>query len=504
MARRGQGEPTPPATAGQGANGTIVTPPLKSPASHWSLANLLGKSEKKFSDPNPSQSVSRNLNKPGPTSSVVIDDSTDAKKSWPPTPLTVDRHFSDAHSAAAMGTIPTASAMNTLGNLPTATTSNDCSYPCTRFPESTPLPPLPPASVHGAFDGLLSHDVEETAKARAVPLLSPYRDLPVGYIQYGQTVPTVAAEPSRIQRNGNAGPGYPIQQGTLAPAKINKEGRILASDDQRTPTAKTAVAASVPAVQNDRQKVTQTSAVQPTAATSSRQFAAAEPFTLNGVEAHQIQANPLSRPKIVYHPTATVVDNAGHKVIQPNVQVAADSSTNENPTLVQLAQFAAASAGPGAAPVNVAPESAYPIDEQQWMPSVIGEEQGNPCSGCQGGNCRGGCHGGCDGCRNEGIGAEYVAQAQFFIDSTQPFNNCRIRADLRAIWSSPTVPSSSGRRRPVEEVRWIHSTAAKRPSIIKTSTFTLKREPTDSQLQLKSQFARSTRKFEMTRPAWAT
>jgi hypothetical protein len=80
----------------------------------------------------------------------------------------------------------------------------------------------------------------------------------------------------------------------------------------------------------------------------------------------------------------------------------------------------------------VAPETAYPIDEQQWAAPMAGLEMGS-CDNCQGGLRHRLLHGnGDDACCNGGggIGTEYVAQAPFFIQTTQPFNNCRVRLDL--------------------------------------------------------------------------
>jgi hypothetical protein len=179
---------------------------------------------------------------------------------------------------------------------------------------------------------------------------------------------------------------------------------------------------------------------------------------LNGVEARQLTGTPLNRPKIIYHPGATTIDGLGHKVVKPEVQVAPDSVATDSPTSVQLAQFAPGSEGSLPPPANAAPETAYPIDEQQWAAPMAGLEVGGgeTCQGgdkCQGGLCQRLLHVDEEGCcPGGGIGAEYVAQAPFFIQTTQPFNNCRVRLDLardlefpdRSEWFWAKTPGGKG------------------------------------------------------------
>ena len=170
--------------------------------------------------------------------------------------------------------------------------------------------------MHGAFTGLLGHDDARTQKeAAALPLLSPYKDLPVNHSQ--------TAAGSKVAENaGNSDKAI-----TDSKARVRRECRVRIAAERRTEQS-----CGRPriwkCVDSDFWFRTRESSPQP--------------LQQNGVEAHQLTGTPLNRPKFIYRPATSVVDNAGHKVIRPEVHVADDSVSSDSPTDVQLANFAAA------------------------------------------------------------------------------------------------------------------------------------------------------------------
>lgn len=110
----------------------------------------------------------------------------------------------------------------------------------------------------------------------------------------------------------------------------------------------------------------------------------------------------------------------------------------------------------GILPTGEQDYSMYPADDSwqgtdccQGMGSCQGTGCCDTCSTCGQGNCGCGCgpgqgqwHGCFDGFHNDccdipGIGREHVMNALFFLDTTQPLNNCRIRLDAGDDWEFP-------------------------------------------------------------------
>lgn len=152
-----------------------------------------------------------------------------------------------------------------------------------------------------------------------------------------------------------------------------------------------------------------------------------------------VAENPLHRPKIIFQPVAGGVDSRGNALLRPSVQVAANDAILTDPDGVQLAQFAEEGTLPLPPQAQQAPETAYPVDEE-WMPPVVSEGEYCDCEG-SGGFGHHHSHGHGFGHGNNqgyvGVGREYVMHAPFFIDRSEPFNNCFIRGDAAANWEFP-------------------------------------------------------------------
>lgn len=148
--------------------------------------------------------------------------------------------------------------------------------------------------------------------------------------------------------------------------------------------------------------------------------------------------NPLHRPKLIFQPVAGGVDSRGNALLRPSVQVAPSRHSSVEGEDIQLTQFPGEEPLPIGVPGPMAsPEMAYPVDEE-WMPPVVYDA---PCADCEGGS--GGFFHGMHGrqtnqCPGQtGVGREYVMHAPFFIDRTQPFNHCAVRADAAKNWQFP-------------------------------------------------------------------
>jgi len=147
--------------------------------------------------------------------------------------------------------------------------------------------------------------------------------------------------------------------------------------------------------------------------------------------------NPLNRPKIIFQPVAGGVDGRGNALLRPSVQVA-EKDANPGDGEIRLTQFLADDTLPPPE-IQQAPESAYPINDE-WMPPVVADD----CETCSDGYGSGNFgHGHGLGHRHgrgpgyAGVGREYVMHAPFFIDRSEPYNNCFIRGDAAANWEFP-------------------------------------------------------------------
>jgi hypothetical protein len=152
-----------------------------------------------------------------------------------------------------------------------------------------------------------------------------------------------------------------------------------------------------------------------------------------------VAENPLHRPKIIFQPVAGGVDSRGNAMLRPSVQVAAHDAIPAGADEIQLAQFAAEEGNLPVPPqAQQAPEMVYPVDDE-WMPPVVADGE---CCDCEGGggfghhmHGHGLGHG--HGQGYAGVGREYVMHAPFFVDTSQPYNNCRIRGDAARNWEFP-------------------------------------------------------------------
>ncbi len=425
----------PPGANGQPANApaTKVAPApqtaTNAAGSTWSFGKLFKGNDKKREQTDPFAVKAASYDEPAPNSTVVVAESID------PTNCAVTPLAEAAQLPLA------AQSGDSLAAIP----GNGCPYPDTGIQNlNQPLPgtneavisdrptspaqPPPVASVRGAFDGLLGQDDVRTQKeAASLPLLSPYKELPVGYPQTATSARAVKQGPSEPP-NGQKAAIETEQSASTSAVTQNAGYTDQTTIDSHKETVVGAAFTLPPSDAKSQVVNAQGSGNESGAMPASQQAASPQPLQLNGVEAHQLTGSPLNRPKFIYRPATSVVDNAGRKLIRPEVHVAADSVANPLPTSVQLAQFAAATEGNLPTPANIAPETAYPIDEQQWMPPMAGFESG-ACDSCQDHHGHG-WHGRRDCCRSGGIGAEHVMQAPFFIQTTQPFNNCRVRLDL--------------------------------------------------------------------------
>ncbi len=416
--------------------------------SSWKIGALFKASDKKLDQTDPFAAKAAAKDQLNTNPKVLALESGDPSKRDLTLPPEADIARSGIRTDAPLAASLPGNAATNNGSLLTGSASTACPYPDTGiqalYPATASTPETAvsdnptaststqsPAKVREAFSGLLGHDDVRTPQEAALPLLAPYKDLPVDYQKNSRFVRSVKAGSSASPDSGTTMAAAPA---TTAASTIVADTAVYTDNQAVDSKNKSVVGAafnSLPDDTNSRADSAQAPTSGPGVSDSSSQTATAQPLQLGGVEAHQLTGSPLNRPKIIYHPAGTVVDSAGHKLMRPNVHVSADSAATANPSSVQLAQFAAASEGTLPAPVNIAPEAAYPIDEQQWMPPMSGIDMGQ-CENCQGGcNGEGGCNGHCDGCgRGCGIGSEYVAQAPFFVETSQPFNNCRVRLDL--------------------------------------------------------------------------
>jgi hypothetical protein len=468
----------PPANAktqAAAAAAQSTAPAVQTPSSGQALGGYFGKllkgSDTKIPATDPFAVKAVSYEEAAPTPKVVATESVDPNKSALTPPAGDGPEARAAHAAESSAVAALANSISVPTSAPIGTPADGCPYPDTGI-QALYQPVMGPAAtisdrseassqqqaeanVRGAFSGLLGSaaDKRTQQEAAAMPLLAPYKELPVGYPHTATAVPAVdprAASPSDGAKketlkaesaapavasaaSPSEKPAAAIKEQTIVDAAFN----LPASDTKaKAQVAQVSVNASSSApVSNPPAHATSPQALQ-----------------LNGVEAHQLTGTPLNRPKIIYHPGAIAVDSAGHKVIKPEVQVAPDSVASSQPTDVQLAQFAAGSEGTLPPPANVAPETAYPIDDEQWAAPVAGLGTGS-CDKCEGGLCQHLLHVDQeDCCPSGGIGAEYVAQAPFFIQTTQPFNNCRVRLDLardlefpdRSEWFWAKTPGGKG------------------------------------------------------------
>lgn len=190
----------------------------------------------------------------------------------------------------------------------------------------------------------------------------------------------------------------------------------------------------------------------------------------------------LDRPKIIFDPVMAAVDGRGNSVLRPDVQVP-QGLTSENLPSLRLAQYHEHQSLPippqkkAAAPKQPAPQpslvehmdsdySNYVVAEDETLPparapapdGTEGDFDGpyaelmmqpgcaEPCSPYLNSHpdsevmaCWYGLFANLHGPRAypAGIGPENVMNAPFFIDTTQPLNNCRIRGDAGKNWEFP-------------------------------------------------------------------
>jgi hypothetical protein len=151
-------------------------------------------------------------------------------------------------------------------------------------------------------------------------------------------------------------------------------------------------------------------------------------------------ANWLNRPKIIFQPVVGGVDSRGNALLRPDVQLADDQIIASDSQEVSLVQYPDEGLPP---PAGLAPETAYPVDEE-WMPPVVAGGCGEPCaedSHSPFGEELGHIHDHLRGHPHHrayvGVGREYVMHAPFFVDTTQPFNNCYVRTDYATNWEFP-------------------------------------------------------------------
>jgi hypothetical protein len=184
--------------------------------------------------------------------------------------------------------------------------------------------------------------------------------------------------------------------------------------------------------------------------------------------------NPLGRPKIIFNPVATM-NGRGQATVKPTVQVSHDvepgysypsnlnhpsypsyrsyppmlyAQTTEgesvpppDPSLIQEGPEAADGAviaegpvvGPEELPLEGAPDMWCP-EEMQYEGPMTAYEAASPFLEC--GFTILAYLNGPRSCP-EGIGVENVMNAPFWIDTTQPLQNCRIRGDAAADWEFP-------------------------------------------------------------------
>jgi hypothetical protein len=149
----------------------------------------------------------------------------------------------------------------------------------------------------------------------------------------------------------------------------------------------------------------------------------------------------LNRPKIIFDPIVSGIDSRGRAVLRPDVQVADDLGMPDTGSPINQATYVIQDdLPPPAAPYPT--ETEYPTNEDWTTPVVVGDCEPHDGNGYgMNGHWQGlhrhmnGC-GGCGGCAS-GVGAEYVMHAPFFVDTTQPFNNCYVRGDAAADWDFP-------------------------------------------------------------------
>ena len=165
---------------------------------------------------------------------------------------------------------------------------------------------------------------------------------------------------------------------------------------------------------------------------------------------------PFDRPRILFRPVVTGVDSQGRTLLRPSVQLAGGALVTENLPSLRLAQHheeiptpPPASPAPStnpAPPINPAPETipepdiAYPV-EQEWMPPVVVDDCSSPANSSVGPlrECWYTLLASLNGPRAcpSGVGPEHVMNALFFLDTTQPLNNCRVRLDAGYDWEFP-------------------------------------------------------------------
>lgn len=172
----------------------------------------------------------------------------------------------------------------------------------------------------------------------------------------------------------------------------------------------------------------------------------------------------LDRPKVIFRPVVTGVDGRGNSVLRPTMQVPRGMRSENLPAL-RLAEYHQHGSQPLPPPANVAPAESHDAEEaspfvEDEMPMPVGSdfpEEYYDYGQSMGPGCAEPCspsmyshsdpalgwwygllanlHG--PRAVPAGIGPENVMNALFFLDTTQPLNNWRIRGDAGKDWELP-------------------------------------------------------------------
>jgi hypothetical protein len=437
IANRWQRLPVPPDTGSYRDGRPADVSSQKIPVSRWSFASILGRDDSNSNATNSAAAKPGAIDRPNSSSMSIIADSCGTNSCADASSQGVR-----PYPAGGIGTVqPAVNANNYAGTLPEQAAARNYGSASTQQRVRTvaaadSAPNLSPKNVRGAFAGILGDEDDKEQKRSGLPLLAPYKNLPVGYLESTSkptnTSPAVASSPSASPNYGNTISDQTQRSTTQPTIGINttSHGTVPATST-KTSGVQAAFANLVPSDPTAQELAAPTSNIEPSALPAIQQAVAAEPLNLNNVEAQQIAGSPLNRPKIIYHPASTVMDKSGQKVIRPDVQLATVPTASDDSSSVQLAEYAV-SDGPAPEPMDPAPETAYPIDEQQWAAPFINDQCNPHCNNCR--DHHGGC--GCD-CDYGGVGREYVMYAPFFIHTTQPFNNCFIQGDAARDWEFP-------------------------------------------------------------------
>lgn len=144
--------------------------------------------------------------------------------------------------------------------------------------------------------------------------------------------------------------------------------------------------------------------------------------------------NSFGRPRIIFRPAVVGVDNRGEAVLRPNVAIADGS--------VMMDGMSAESTGPFVdierlpPPAQHEEDNEYPV-HPEWSPYLA-----EPAPYVDVGPWQKAWYtlmANLNGPRKcpSGVGPEYVMHAPFWIDTTQPLNNCRVRGDGAIDWEFP-------------------------------------------------------------------